>query len=306
MTAPFLKWAGGKAKLAPLVVAQAPAKFRRYHEPFLGAGAVFFALTDARLLKNAALADANRDLIACFTAVRDEPARLIAALDRLDTSYRCLDVEGRRAFYYEQRGSEPEAPIDRAARFIFLNRTCYNGLYRVNRSGRFNVPHGRYANPRIVDLDGLRAASAALASATLQTIDFEEACNAARAGDFVYLDPPYQPLSPTARFTSYTPGAFTPVDQERLRDAFEALTRRGAAALLSNSAHGAIETLYAGRGFTFAEVPMSRSINSNAAHRAPIAEYLISNFKRPEVARRFPALPTLAFPNTRPGTSPIS
>jgi DNA adenine methylase len=278
MAAPFLKWAGGKAKLAPLIVARAPQDFRSYHEPFLGAGAVFFALCHSGRIGESSLADANGALIECFEAVRDDIEPLIAALERLEATYLALSPADRRAFYYEQRACVPASPISRAARLIFLNKTCYNGLYRVNGSGLFNVPHGRYANPRIVDPARLREASTCLASASLAAIDFAAACDRAQPGDFVYLDPPYQPLSATSSFTGYTREHFGPADQARLRDTFDALTRRGVAAMLSNSDHPAIRELYEGRGYRLECVAMSRAINSVGSRRTPIPELLISNW----------------------------
>lgn len=283
MVRPFLKWAGGKAKLAPQIVAAAPPVFHAYHEPFLGAGAVFFALESAGLVREAFLGDANRDLIACYQAVRDDTESLIDVLERVAADYRSRDVAGRAELYYEQRAAEPTTAIARAARFIFLNRTCYNGLYRVNRAGQFNVPHGRYKNPRIVDAEALRATAATLAGAELCAGDFEDACARAKRGDFVYLDPPYQPLSATSNFTGYTRTAFGLAAQARLRDVYEQLTLRGVAAMLSNSAHPVIAELYDGRGYTRKDVPMSRSINSVGTRRAAIPEYLITNFDRPEV-----------------------
>jgi DNA adenine methylase len=271
---PFLKWAGGKGRLAPRIVELAPAMFGRYHEPFVGAGAVFFALEEARSLVRPALSDANADLIACYSVVRDAPRELADRLADLEANYIAGD---RKAFYYEQRATQPYHPIDRAARFIFLNRTCYNGLYRVNASGGFNVPHGRYSRPRIADPDGLRAAARAMAGAELCPRDFAEACHNAQRGDFVYLDPPYQPLSATSRFTSYTSADFGPIQQEQLRDTFDDLTRRGVHGFLSNSDHPFIRALYEGRGYSLEIVEMSRAINSRASARAPIGELLISN-----------------------------
>ena len=284
MASPFLKWAGGKGRLAPLIVERAPA-FRRYHEPFLGGGAVFFALCAAGNVAAARLADGNAALIECYAAVRDEPARLIDALRRLSDAYVSRDADGRADFYYAQRAEEPVDPVERAARLIFLNRTCYNGLYRLNASGRFNVPHGRYANPRILDEPGLRAASACLQGVRLVAEDFASACAAAQRGDFVYLDPPYVPLSRTSSFTGYTSGDFGPADQERLRDTFDDLTRRGVAAMLSNSEHQFVRELYEGTGYELELVTMSRAINSVGSKRAPIPELLIDNFARAGVAR---------------------
>ncbi len=287
MATPFLKWAGGKAKLAPLIADRAPPAFRRYHEPFLGGGAVFFALQATAGLRHATLNDANAGLVECFTVVRDDLETLIERLSPLASGYAALAQDARRQFYYDCRARVPDSPAERAARLIFLNRTCYNGLYRVNSRGQFNVPHGRYRNPRILDEAGLRAASSALQQAELSCNDFVTACNAAEARDFVYLDPPYQPLSPTASFTSYTAGDFGPADQERLRDAFESMTRRGVAAMLSNSDHVAVRRLYDGLGYNFEVVAMSRAINSVGSKRTPVAELLIDNFGRDEVRRAF-------------------
>lgn len=280
MARPFLKWAGGKGKLAPTILAAAPPAIARYIEPFAGAGAVFFAFEEARPGTRALLSDANAELIETYTVLRDQAAALDAALAGLASEYGAADAEGRRAMYYRVRASAPPSPADRAARFVFLNRTCYNGLFRVNASGGFNVPHGRYKNPRIHDGELLAASSAALQRAELRSGDFAPVCAEARPGDFVYLDPPYQPLSATANFTGYTRADFGPADQLRLRDTFEDLTRRGVAAMLSNSDHQAIRGLYSGLGYRLVTVPMSRAINSRGSARAPVPELLIDNFGR--------------------------
>ncbi len=289
MATPFLKWAGGKARLAPLVVARAPGGFRRFHEPFVGGGAVFFAMAGAGYGGEAMINDANRELAECYAAVRDDVEALIVCLGKREAAFQGLDAAGRESYYYEQRGDSPATATGRAARLIFLNHTCYNGLYRVNSRGGFNVPYGRYANPRICDAAGLRAASAVLSGVEISCEDFEAGCDRAVAGDFVYLDPPYQPLSVTSSFTSYTAGDFGPGDQERLRDAFEAMTRRGVAAMLSNSDHPAIRDLYEGFGYRFEVVAMSRAINSVGSKRTPVPELLVSNFERAEVRRAFGA-----------------
>lgn len=272
-----MKWAGGKGKLAPRIVEAAPRAFGRYHEPFAGAGAAFFALEEASQGLKASLSDANPELVAAFRAVRDDPEGLAAELAPLAQRYLAGDPDQRRRIYYEMRARPPLDPVAAAARFIFLNKTCFNGLYRVNAAGGFNVPHGDYANPRILDARALLAASRALAGADIAVRDFAVACAAAAPGDFVYLDPPYQPLSATSSFTAYTSGDFGPADQVRLRDTFDDLTRRGVFALLSNSDHPAIRELYEGRGYCLEQVQMSRAINSNGARRSPIPELLISN-----------------------------
>ena len=276
MAKPFLKWAGGKGKLAPRIVERAPERINRYHEPFLGGGAVFFALHEAGLVGEAALADGNAELIGTYQAVRDDVEGVISALGELSRQYLSLGRSERTFLYYDIRDKRrPRSPARKAARLLFLNKTCYNGLYRVNAKGRFNVPHGRYVNPTILDADRLREASGALARAELRAEDFEAACARARPGDFVYLDPPYQPLSATSAFTKYTSADFGFADQERLRAAFDALTARGVPALLSNSDHPDIHALY--EGYAIERVAMGRAINSKATGRAAISELLISN-----------------------------
>ena len=276
----FLKWAGGKARLASQIVDRVDDEsltIERYHEPFVGGGAVFFALRDEGLLKAASLSDGNEALIEAYKVVRDDRAKLLRHLGEHQRKYRSSEGGSQAKYYYKGRDrTRPTSPAGRAARLIFLNKTCFNGLYRVNSQGRFNVPHGRHPNPRILDKEGLRDASEALQGTQIQSMDFEEACASAEPGDFVYLDPPYQPLSATSAFTKYTSGDFGTADQERLRDAFDDLTTRGVHALLSNSEHPDVRELY--DGYSLEEVPMGRNINSKATERSAITELLISNF----------------------------
>jgi DNA adenine methylase len=272
---PFLKWAGGKAALAPLIVARIPDGTGVYREPFLGGGAAFFAVRAARPDLPAVLNDANEELVTCYRVVRDCPDGLIAALGKLAADYLPLAEGERTAYYYARRAETPGDDVRRAARTIFLNRTGYNGLYRVNSTGRFNVPHGRYRSPGILDEERIRAAAVALRGVELTCGDFEAACATAEAGDFVYLDPPYQPLSATAHFTAYTSADFGLGDQRRLAAAFARMAARGVHALLSNSDHPLIRELYEGRGYRIDVVRMSRAINSKANGRAPVAELLI-------------------------------
>lgn len=280
MARPFLKWAGGKAKLAPQVIAAAPSSLSGYVEPFAGAAAVFFALEAERPSIPAVLNDANAELVETFTVLRDSHDALRDELERISREYLALDDTGRRKLYYQSRADSPGSPVGRAARFIFLNKTCYNGLFRVNASGGFNVPHGRYKNPRIYDEALLASCSKALQQADIRCDDFATICAEARPGQFVYLDPPYHPLSATANFTGYTRADFGRADQVRLRDAFEDLTRRGVAAMLSNSEHEFVQGLYGGLGYRLRSVTMSRAINSRGSARSPIGELLIDNFAR--------------------------
>ena len=204
MARPFVKWAGGKTQLLAELLAAAPAQIETYYEPFLGGGALFFALQAQGRFKRAVLSDSNEELINAYIHVRDHVEQLIHALRVHERKYRSREAEARAEYFYTIRGKRLTCDLGGAANLIFLNKTCFNGLYRVNSSGGFNVPHGRYANPMICDEQNLRAASEALSTVELRVGDFAEAAAEAGTGDFVYFDPPYVPLSTTANFTSYT------------------------------------------------------------------------------------------------------
>ena len=291
---PFLKWAGGKTQILDELVERAPARIDTYYEPFLGGGALFFRLAadPERRPRRAVLNDLNRELIATFRAVRDDTVALIARLGELERSYLHLDSEGREDRYYELRQEYREvvagsgaSDIEVASRLIFLNKTCFNGLYRVNRSGEFNVPHGRYARPRILDAPAIEAAAAALAGAELLSMDFKEACAGAGPDDFVYFDPPFEPLSQTSSFTAYTGRGFGRDDQLRLKFCIDGLRQRGAPVLLSNSPHQWIIGLYEGSRYRIAHTPARRAINSRGNGRGPIDELAITSYEPPSSAR---------------------
>ena len=264
---PFLKWAGGKGQLLDQFESLFPGEFNAFHEPFLGSGAVFFRLRPRR----AFLSDANRDLVETFEVVRDDVATLVRALKR--------HVYQER-HYYRVRATDPKTltRVERAARFLYLNRTCFNGLYRVNRSGQFNVPFGRYTNPVLCPEENLRAASAALEGVVLATGPFERVVGRARRGDFVYFDPPYHPLSPTSSFTAYTRDPFGAEEQTRLRDVALALAHRGCKVMVSNSHCPFIVDLYRRVGFQIHKVYATRAINCLASKRGAIAEAAITNY----------------------------
>jgi DNA adenine methylase len=266
--APFLKWAGGKRQLLPRILDLVPARIDTYYEPFLGGGAVFFALAARGVFRTAVLGDANPDLIACYAAIRDDVDGVIAVL-------RGPRYRNRRELYYRVRGQDPGAltPAERAARLIYLNRCGFNGLYRVNSKGQFNVPFGRYTRPKICDEPRLRAASRVLAGVRLVCEDFETVMARARRGDFVYLDPPYVPVSRTASFTAYAARSFGAAEQERLADGLRELARRKVSALLSNSDCGATRRLY--HGLDIDAVWARRSINSVATARGSVGELLV-------------------------------
>ncbi|HJZ86177.1 MAG TPA: DNA adenine methylase [Polyangia bacterium] len=270
--APFLKWAGGKSQLLTQFrrLLPADAARRRYHEPFLGGGALFFALAP----KRACLGDCNADLMATYQVVQRDLEGLLAALAPLTRGHSQARYYGVRRRWNTQRARL--LPAQRAALFIYLNKTGYNGLWRVNSRGENNVPAGRYQRPGVYDPALLRADAALLARAQLCTGPFESVLERAQAGDFVYLDPPYQPLSRTASFTAYARGGFGEADQRRLADVFGQLDRRGCLVMLSNSDCVPIRTLY--RHFRIDAVQAARSINSKGGGRGLISELVVRNY----------------------------
>ena len=275
MAKPFLKWAGGKTSLLPELLQAAPEQIETYYEPFVGGGALFFALQAEGRFKRAVLSDSNQELINAYTQVRDNVEGLIKALQVHQRKYRA--AEDRAEYYYTIRGKRLTCSLGGAANLIFLNKTCYNGLYRVNSKGRFNVPHGRYANPTICDESNLRAVSEALQGVELRVGDFAEATRRAGEGDFVYFDPPYVPLSETAYFTSYTAKDFGMEEQARLAKAAKQLAIQGSQVALSNSGHPDVASMYSSEVFELDEVHARRAINSVAKGRGPVREYLIQS-----------------------------
>ena len=275
---PFVKWAGGKSQLLPQYLPLYPKKASvgRYLEPFLGGGAVFFHVQALLQPSHALLWDSNSELIETFMAVRSEVEHLIELL-------RQHHKQHSESYYYEVRAQPPQARAARAARLIYLNKTGFNGLYRVNSRGLFNVPFGHRAKPEIFNEALLRATSAALQKAELESRDFRDLSGVARKGDFIYFDPPYQPLSKTSSFTSYTSGSFGEKDQNDLADLYAKLDRRGCLLMLSNSDTPLIRKLYA--GFRIHCVSARRMINSNGDKRGPVSEVVVLNYG-PHASRR--------------------
>jgi DNA adenine methylase len=258
---------GGKTQLLPVFEAMLPDAWGTYFEPFVGGGAMFWRNCEGAAVLN----DANPDLAVAYRVVRDDVDGLIEALGE---HYYDQD------HYYEVRARDPEAmtPVERAARMIFMNRTGFNGLYRVNKSGRFNVPFGRYKDPLICDEPNLRACSERLAETELVEGDFETAVKDAGPGDFVYFDPPYAPLSASSSFTSYVADGFGPDEQQRLRRLLGDLDDRGVRFMLSNSDAEGIADMYRGDGWHVTRVQASRSINSKAKRRGKISEIVVRNY----------------------------
>lgn len=263
---PFIKWAGGKTRLLSQYETFMPASWNHYHEPFLGGGAVFFNLSpDA-----ATLSDINGRLIETYTAVRDDVEAVIMELARLRERHGKEQYYRSRTRFNQARGL---GAVERAALFIYLNKTCFNGLYRENRRGQFNVPVGSYRNPRIFNEDQLRAASRALAGVELRVSGFSQVLERAQPGDFVYFDPPYVPLSSTSSFTSYARGGFDIKMQEDLAEVFGKLVERGCHVRLSNSDTPIVRELYSKWDIEVIRAP--RMINSNARKRGCVNEVLV-------------------------------
>lgn len=276
---PFVKWAGGKGQLLPELSRRLPRQFRRYHEPFVGGAALFFHLCNqGRLRHGAVLSDYNPELVLCYQVVRDDADLLIEALKqheqhRLDREY-FMEIRS----WDRQPGFGQRNPVERAARTIFLNRTCYNGLYRLNNKGQFNAPFGYYKNPLICDPDNMRAASVALRQAELLVGDFASAAARAEPGDMVYFDPPYVPVSATASFTHYTGQTFGPADQRRLANLFDELMERGVYVMLSNSATPLSRELYAAHAVSTSVVLASRKINCDGRKRGSVEELIVCGY----------------------------
>ncbi len=266
---PMLKWVGGKGQLLPTLSKLITHKSRVYFEPFVGGGAVFFRFAERKRFQRAVLNDTNAELINCYEVVRDQPANLIKRLD----TYKADPCWNTQEYFLQVRASEPAEPLERAARMIYLNRTCFNGLYRVNRAGKFNTPFGRYANPTLYDKDTLRACSEALNEfATLRLGDYATAVADAKAGDIVYFDPPYVPISATSNFTSYA-GQFGPDEQRALAQLFRELVERGVFVVESNSDAPLVRELY--EGFDLHVVGAKRNVNSKGDRRGTVNELVI-------------------------------
>ena len=263
---PFLKWVGGKRQLLPELLARTPETFGAYHEPFVGGGALFFELRALGRLGAVTLSDTNERLVRTWTAVRDRVEDVIALL---------REGKNELPYFMAMRARDIDAEDDAAvaAWFIYLNKTAFNGLYRVNTKGKYNVPFGSYANPNICDEGTLRAASQALQGVTIARRDFTEVLETAVPGDFVYFDPPYVPLSVSSSFTSYTRDGFSLGEQTLLRDVALKLKQRGVHVLLSNSSAPQVYELY--QAFEVSEVQATRAINSKASQRGAIAELVM-------------------------------
>lgn len=296
MVKPVLKWAGGKRQLLDEIKARFPSSYNRYHEPFFGGGALYFDLES----EDGTINDTNVRLVNFYKQVRDNPDEVITKLrsfedpevnpdpDRAfaDTNRRGKEVD---EYYYQQReifNNRPNGddfdPVEEAAILLYLNRTCYNGLYRENSSGGFNVPIGRYSDPDWVQEERVRATSRVLEGTEIFNRDFEYILNYAEAGDLVYFDPPYEPMSPTANFTDYSADGFDLDDQERLLETAQSLDESGVHVILSNS--GVMYNMYEEAGFSVEKEGATRAINSDGDNRDEVDEIVATNV--PSSSRR--------------------
>jgi len=288
---PFVKWAGGKTQLLDQFELLYPpaSQVQRYIEPFVGSGAVFFQVRELLQPKETILADGNEELINAYRVVQNDVADLIKALAKHKKGH-------SQDHYYRVRGQSPKRldEVARAARLIYLNKTCFNGLYRVNSRGEFNVPMGRYKDPPILDERNLRAVSKALAGVKLWVSSFRKTAKHARAGDFIYFDPPYHPISETSYFTAYAVNGnrshFSEEDQVDLAKVYRDLAAHGCLVMLSNSDAEFIRKLYvpkssrthSAHGIRIRKVFARRNINSRAERRGRIREIVVLNYHPPE------------------------
>jgi DNA adenine methylase len=271
---PFLKWAGGKRQLIPAIKKYIPRKYTQYYEPFIGAGAVLFSLQPAKSIIN----DTNYELINCYKVIRDDPDNLLMLCKQHESN-------NSKEYYYRLRSQDRQPDfrelslVERAARILYLNKTCFNGLFRVNSQGQFNVPYGDYVNPVIADPAVIKAVSTFLNQRSVRICkgDFADSVSTARKGAFVYFDPPYHPISDTSSFTGYSMDGFGGDEQERLKLVCDKLSDRGCSILISNSNAPLIRELYSDSRYEIVEVKASRAINSVGTKRGKVGELLIHN-----------------------------
>jgi len=270
-TPTFVKWAGGKKQLIEQFKEFFPDKFNNYFEPFVGGGAVAFYILQNHNPKKVFLSDINEDLVNAYNVIKKDPAELIKILKKYKGQH-------NKKLYYKLRNQDAAklSPVKRAARFIYLNKTCFNGLFRVNSKGQFNVPIGSYKNPDIAQEEKLKEISALLKNAIINLDDFEKVVSLANKGDFIYFDPPYFPLKKGKSFTTYTKDKFLEEEQERLAKVFKKIHKKGCLVMLSNSDTKFIKDLY--KGFNINTVRATRMINCDAEKRGKINEIVVTNY----------------------------
>lgn len=290
---PFIKWAGGKAQLLDILKSNLPngigTTIKKYAEPFVGGGALLFSMLEEYSFEEIYISDNNKELMNAYIAIRDNHSELLDTLNTLQNEYNGLSLELQEQFYYEKREEfntvelTDETSVQKASLFIFLNKSCFNGLFRVNKKGKYNVPFGKHKSVSICDTDNLSKISHMLQNVIIKACDYQEVMEFADSSTLVYFDPPYRPLNATSGFTSYTEDDFSDKNQIELAECFKALSNKGVKVMLSNSDPKNVnendnffDDLYA--DFNILRVSASRMINSKGSSRGKIKELLIKNY----------------------------
>lgn len=271
----ILKWPGGKTKVLPQLQKLLPKNFNAYFEPFFGGGALFFYLHPSKATIN----DVNVTLMNLYCLVKEDPGSLIGVLESLNTEHLSYNEDERKANYYKKRDefNNTNNTIFKSALFVFLNKTGFNGMYRENSKGEFNIPFGRYLKPRILNQDVINKTSDMLKNTNIKSGSYKNAVSDAGKGDFVYFDPPYNPLNSTSSFTSYSKDNFVEQDQIELSELYKELDKKGCYVMLSNSDTPLIRELY--KNYNIHQVQVARSINSKASGRGKISELVVTNYE---------------------------
>lgn len=273
---PFLKWVGGKGRLVPQLAQYFPEKYDEYYEPFVGGGAVYFSLNS----KISHINDLNKVLIGLYKIIRDEPDSLIAELTILQSEYlNCKSLDKKKEYFLKKRNlfnSIETVTLEKTALLIFLNKTCFNGMYRENSKGEFNIPFGKHETPTICDVSNILNVSKTLRHTSITSKSYEKAVAKAKVGDFVYFDPPYHPINATSSFTSYHADGFNEEDQKKLCELFGELAKRGCKVMLSNSDTPLINEIY--KKYNIHKIYAARNINANGEKRGKITEVVITNY----------------------------
>lgn len=278
---PFVKWVGGKGKLVPELEKYFPKKFNRYFEPFVGGGALFYEVIQKNNIVFSSINDINKKLIVTYKQIQQDPKKIISLLKNIENEYKKLSLEEQKEYFYTIRKKYNKESLDNitiAVYLIFLNKTCFNGMYRENSKGEYNIPFGDQKNPTICDEKNILAVSKCLKNTEINNLSFEEAVEKCKKGDYIYFDPPYYPINATSSFTSYSKNSFGPREQEKLRNVFIKLARKGCFVMLSNSNTDFIKEIYKEYKDYFKYIYATRSINSNGNKRGKILEIVITNY----------------------------
>lgn len=278
---PFLKWVGGKGRLIPDLEKLLPEKFNRYYEPFVGGGAFFFHICQTKKLSFVSINDINSKLIIAYKQIKQKPEELITILKKIETEFKKLSLDKQKEYFYGKREEYNKENLDElkiTAYLIFLNKTCFNGMYRENSKGEYNIPFGDQKNPTICDEENILAVSKCLKNAEILNKSFDDVIKTCKKKDFIYFDPPYHPVNTTSSFTSYHKNSFGESEQKKLRDTFINLHEKGCFVMLSNSHTSFIEKLYKHKNININYLFASRSINSKGNKRGKIKEVVITNY----------------------------